>query len=292
MTMFPTPDCIWDLKAGLGEGLVWVEAQQALYGVDILGRMLHRYVPDTDQRTSWVAPSRPTFLVETDDGGLLCGHEDGLRRFEPGSGRFGRLHPIEALLPDNRLNDAHVDGQGRLWFGTMNDPELAATGSLYRLDRLDPLEPHRMDDGYVVSNGPAIDSPRGRLYHNDSARQIIYAFDLAEDGSLSGKRIFARLEHGYPDGMTVDADGMLWVALYAGGGVQRFDADGGEAGFVALPCDNVTKIVFGGRDYRTAYVSTARKGQDAATVSRQPLAGGIFSFRTDTAGLPQMRFRV
>ena len=154
----PPVECIWDLRAELGEGPVWSEVEQSLFFVDILGRRIHRFTPATGQTTSWIAPARVSFIVPVASGGFLCGLENGLRQFDPANGRFGPLHPIEPLLTDNRLNDGHVDPQGRLWFGSMHDPEEAATGSLYRLTGLaDPLEPVLMDGGYTVSNGPAID---------------------------------------------------------------------------------------------------------------------------------------
>ena len=292
MPTFPAAECVWDRKAGLGEGVVWSAAEQAVYWVDIPGRCLHRYIPATGNKRSWDAPARTTFVVPMSGGGLLCGHEDGLRSFSPEDGRFGPLHPIEPLLHDNRLNDGAVDGAGRLWFGTMHDPEEAATGSLYRLDGLgDPVAPLLMDTGYTVTNGPAFDGVRHRLYHTDSAARRIYAFDLAADGTLRNKRVFAEPDRGYPDGMTVDAEGTLWVALWAGGGVQRYRPDGSPDGFVAFPCDHVTRIAFGDPDLRTAYVTTARKGLDDDALRRQPLAGGLFRFRVEVPGLPQDLFR-
>ena len=292
MTTFPAPECVWDQKAGLGEGTCWSASEQAVYWVDIPGRCLHRYTPTTGACRSWDAPARTTFVVPMQGGGLLCGHEDGLRTFSPEGGTFGALHPIEPLLHDNRLNDGAVDGNGRLWFGTMHDPEEAATGSLYRLDGLaDPITPRLMDTGYTVSNGPAFDPARRRLYHTDSAARSIYAFDLSADGMLTNKQLFAELDHGFPDGMAVDAAGTLWVALWGGGGVQRYDPDGGRNGFVAFPCDQVTKIAFGDPDLRTAFVSTARKGLDDDALRRQPLAGGLFRYRVEVPGLPQDLFR-
>jgi sugar lactone lactonase YvrE len=292
MNAFPDPECIWDLKMQLGEGPVWSDAEQALYFVDILGRQVHRLVPGTGARSSWPAPARVSFIVPVAGGGFLCGLEDGLRRFDPVAGQFGPLHGIEPLLASNRLNDGYVDAGGRLWFGTMHDPEEDATGSLYRLAGLpDHPEPVLVDTGYTVSNGPAIDAKRGRLYHNDSARRLIFVFDWDEDGLLSNKRVFAELEQGYPDGIAIDADGTLWVALFDGGGVQRFRPDGSPDGFVAFPCRHVTKIAFGDADGRTAYATTARKNQTASVLDRQPLSGGLFRFRVEVPGMPQHLFR-
>lgn len=286
-----TPECVWPVAAELGEGPVWSAAQQALYFVDVLGRRVHRYTPSGAARASWMAPARPTFIVPIErhaghQGGLLCGLEDGLREFDAATGLFGPLQPIEPELDGNRINDGHVDAAGRLWFGTMHDGEQAPTGSLYRLDRPGAV-PRPMDAGYTVSNGPAIDPARGRLYHSDSALQRIYAFDLDAAGGLGERRVFARLEHGYPDGMAVDQAGTLWVALFAGGGIRQFRPDGSIIGTVELPCDNVTKIAFGGDDGCTAYVTTATKDLAPETLARQPLAGGLFSFRVEVPGVTQ-----
>ncbi len=289
--MFPEPRCIWDLKAELGEGPVWLERDRSLFFVDIVGCQLHCLRPDTGERQSWPTPSRPCLIVPVEGGGLLCGLEDGLREFSPAGG-FGPLHRVEPSLPENRLNDGYVDAEGRLWFGTMHDPETAATGSLYRLDGLTtPIRPRPVDRGYTVSNGPAIDPVRHRLYHNESSTRHIFAFDLSPEGRLSNKRTFATLECGFPDGLTLDAEGTLWVGVYDGGCVRRFRPDGSADGAVELPCSQVTKLAFGGPDLRTAYVTTGRKGLSATALEGQPLAGGLFAFHVDVAGPPQHLFR-
>ena len=125
---------------------------------------------------------------------------------------------VEPPELDNRTNDGFVDQKGRLWFGTMHDPEVLRQGSLYRLGA--DGEPVLMDEGYAITNGPAT-SPDGRtLYHIETRDRIIYAFDLAEDGSLSNKRELFRTTrpNANPDGPCVDAEGCLWIALFGAGG--------------------------------------------------------------------------
>ncbi len=288
---FPEPRCIWDLKAELGEGPVWLEREQSLFFVDIVGRQLHCLRPETGERRSWPTPSRPCLIVPIVGGGLLCGLEDGLREFSPACG-FGPLHWVEPSLPKNRLNDGYVDAEGRLWFGTMDDRETAPTGSLYRLDGLKaPIRPISVDQGYTISNGPAIDPVRRRLYHTESSERRIFAFDLSPEGRLSNKRTFVTLEHGFPDGLTLDAEGTLWVGVFDGGCIRRFRPDGSADGAVGLPCSHVTKLAFGGPDLHTAYVTTARKGLSAAMLEQQPLAGGLFTFHVDVPGTPQHLFQ-
>ncbi|MCE2579844.1 SMP-30/gluconolactonase/LRE family protein [Komagataeibacter sp. FNDCR1] len=287
-----TPQCIWDLKAQLGEGPVWVAAEQALYFVDIVGSAIHRYVPATQATTSWQAPRRPGFLVPVADGTFMCGLQDGLHAFDPVTGRFSAQAVVEPDKPGNRINDGYVDPRGRLWFGTMDDGEASPSGALYCVTREGDgaLRIVRQDEGYVVTNGPAL-SPDGQtLYHNDSHRQSIYAFDVSGDGALANRRVFARLSEGYPDGVVVDSAGCLWVGVWGGGRIERFAPDGQRLAPVMVPARNVTKVAFGGEDYRTVFVTTARKGLEADVLAAQPLTGGLFTFRVDVPGQEQATF--
>jgi sugar lactone lactonase YvrE len=282
------PECIWDVGAHLGEGALWRAATRSVYFVDIKGRRIHRCAADGSGRRSWEAPGQPGFVVPTAGGGLVCALEDGLYRFDEASGRFAPLRKVEHDLPGNRFNDGHVDAGGNLWFGSMDDAQARPTGALYRLDRQGTLS--RPDDGYVITNGPAI-SPDGKtLYHTDTPLRRVYAFDL-RDGALANKRVFLQLPEGSrPDGMAVDSEGQLWIALFGAGRIERYTAAGRLAGAVHFPCTNITKLAFGGEDLRTAYVTTAWKGLSPAQRAAQPLAGGLFSFRVDTPGLPQHEF--
>jgi sugar lactone lactonase YvrE len=209
--------------------------------------------------------------------------------FDPAGGGFHLLRLVDAEHPRNRLNDAHVDAAGRLWFGTMDDDEASPNGALYRFDgrRL-----HRCDDDYVITNGPAT-SPDGRtLYHVDTLQRLIYAFALAADGSLSERRVFVRLgdTDGYPDGPVVDATGCIWVGLFGGWGVNRYSPAGELLSKLSLPVANCTKVAFGGDDLQTLYITTAWKGLAPGQRAQQPLAGGLFAARVDTPGLPANLF--
>lgn len=289
------PVCIWDAGAHLGEGALWHPAKRAVYFVDIKGRRIHRCAPDGGARSSWEAPGQPGFVVPASDGSLVCALEDGLYRFDEASGAFAPLLKVEEDLPGNRFNDGHVDAGGNLWFGSMDDAQTAATGALYRFrgrgGRGGQGGLTRADDGYLITNGPAI-SPDGRtLYHTDTPLRRVYAFDLRPDGSLSGKRPFLQLPEGSrPDGMAVDSAGDVWIALFGAGRIERYTAAGRLVGAVCFPCTNITKLAFGGDDLRTVYVTTAWKGLSPAQRAEQPLAGGLFAFRADTPGQPHHVF--
>jgi sugar lactone lactonase YvrE len=230
-----------------------------------------------------------SFIVPAVDGGMVCSLDDGLYRFIEATGEFVPLAQVEAELPGNRFNDGHVDANGQLWFGSMDDREEQASGALYRFDGAAVA---RMDDGYIITNGPAL-SPDGRtLYHTDTLARRVYAFDIPPSGALANKRVFVELDDGYPDGMAVDAAGHLWVATFGGWRIDRFDASGNKVGEVRFPCANVTKLAFGGEDLRTVYATTARKGLSQGELAAQPLAGSLFSFRVETPGLPQHALRM
>lgn len=276
------PQWVWPVAATLGEGPVWWNGR--LWFTDIKQQKIHRFDPSGETK-SWTAPSPVGFLAPRANGHFIAGTKAGLYDFDPSSGAFALLCTVEPDLPGNRLNDGAVDAQGRLWFGSMDDDECVATGRLYRLENSILAV---MDEGYVITNGPAF-SPDGRtLYHTDTLQKIIYAFDV-EAGEVRNKRIFIRIEDGagYPDGCVVDSQGCLWTGLFAGWAVRRYSPQGTLLQTIEFPVANVTKIAFGGDDLKTAYATTAAKGLSSAELEAQPLAGGLFAFRADAPGLPQ-----
>lgn len=284
--MSRTIDCVWPLQAALGEGPLWSADEGCLWFVDIKQCQIHRFAPATGAAQSFPAPSAPGFIVPHSGGGFIVGLKTGLHRFYPERGGFELLATLEDPGLDNRLNDAHVDARGRLWFGSMHDGEARETGALYRLDEHGI---QRLDAGYVITNGPAV-CPAGRhFYHVDSVRRLIYVFDLDAAGSLHDKRVLIEIEPagGHPDGVCVDAQGCLWVALYGGWALRRYSPGGEWLDTIKVPCAQVTKGALGGADRCTLYITTARQNLGPVELEEQPLAGGLFAIRVDTPGLQQ-----
>lgn len=286
------PASVWALGAPLGEGPVWVERDAALWFVDIKGHKIHRFDPASGEKRSWDAPDQVGFVAPVEGGGFIAGLKTGLAKFDPDSGSFTPLVDPEPDYPNNRLNDATVDAQGRLWFGTMDDAEEAATGAIY----------HLAEDGRCVAsspnvsitNGPAV-SPDGKtLYHVDTLGGYIYACDLTADGSLSNRREFAVIpnEEGYPDGPVVDSEGYLWIGLYKGSSVRRYAPDGELIEIIPFPVDAITKIAFGGPDLKTVFATTAAKHLSPSEKVAMPGAGDLFSFRSNVAGQPAQSVRI
>lgn len=281
--------CVADVKAVLGEGPVWVAREQALYWVDIKGRLLFRRTL-AGEITEWQTPLRIGSLAPRAPGGFVAGTERGFAWVDPESGRYEPFASPEPDRPTNRFNDGKLDRAGRFWGGTMDDSEQSASGALYRLDA--GREPVRVDDDYRVTNGPAF-SPDGRtMYHNDSARQRVYAFDLGATGSASGKRVFAQFGEGegYPDGMTVDSEGCLWVAFWDGWCLRRLSPAGERLAELKLPVQRPTSCAFGGADLEHLFVTSARIGLDEAAIETQKQAGGLFVLEPGVSGVPDRAF--
>ncbi len=183
-----------------------------------------------------------------------------------------------------RLNDAKTDARGRVWAGSLNnDDESQPDGRLFRLDERGRCD--EVDGPYGVANGPAISPCQTLMLHTDSAARTIYAFDLdVAAGTLSNKRVWLRFSEadGYPDGMTFDAQGRVWVAHWGGACVSRFSADGELTHRVTLPTDQVTNVCFAGPGLDRLFVTTARQGLSTEQLARQPAAGHLFEI--DPAG--------
>ncbi len=281
-----TPVLVADVRAVLGEGPVWVARENALYWVDIKGPRIFRRSFDSGEVRIWTPPFRVCSLAPRESGGFVAGSENGFAFVDPEAERYELHANPEPERETNRFNDGKLDREGRFWAGTMDDEEVLSTGALYRLhpDR----SWRRFDDEYRVTNGPAF-SPGGRLmYHNDSARQVTYVFDLDADGNAANRRAF--LEHGkgdgYPDGMTVDAEGCLWIAFWDGWCVRRYSPEGELVGTLELPVQRPTSCAFGGPKLDRLFVTSASVGLDDAARAKQPQAGGLFMAEPGVAGLP------
>lgn len=267
-------ECIADVQATLGEGPIWVARDSALYWVDIVGQKVFRWT-EAEGTQIWAPPLHVTALAPRAGGGFVAAGYDGFLAFEFG-GAIAELGNPEPERESNRFNDGKVDRAGRFWGGTMDRNEQLASGALYRLDA--GLEPVRIDDGYRVTNGPAFSLDGRTMYHTDSALQRIYAFDLAADGSVANRRVFAQFGDGdgYPDGMTVDADDCLWIAFWDGWCVRRLSPAGERIAEIKVPVQRPTSVAFGGPDLDRLFITSARRDLTPEELAGQAQAGGLF----------------
>ncbi len=285
--------CVFSGGAVLGEGPVWEEGAQALDWVDIERGSLCRFYPASRSNQEWLLGCRVGFAVNTERGDVLAGTQEGLIRFSRETGMSAVYANPEAGLPGNRFNDGKCDLQGRLWAGTMSMIETERAGSLYRVDADGNVSRHLSPVG--ISNGLAWSVDSRTMYYIDSPTRRVDAFDYdAETGGISNRRPAVELVAGmgFPDGMTIDAEDKLWVALWEGWGVGRFDpATGKMLVKVEVPAARVTSCCFGGSDLEDLYITTASRDLTAAEREKQPDAGGIFAARPGVRGTPSVRFR-
>lgn len=288
MSARPGARCVWPQAAQLGEGPCWVD--DTLWFVDITAQRVCSFKPHSDERRSWSAPARCSFVLPTSSGAFIVGLPDGVHLFDPQTGSFERRVMVEADLTQNRLNDACIDARGRLWFGTLHEPNREPAGAVYCWDGAGA--PRLVDRGFIVSNGPAFSPDGATFYHTDTFGLTVYRYDVDAAGGLSGKRPLIRIEDGagWPDGTTVDSAGALWVGLFGGACVRRYSAEGELLAELCMPCSNVTKVAFGGSDLKTVFVTSARVGLSPAECAAQPLAGSLFVFEVEVPGLPQDTF--
>ncbi|RSU48602.1 SMP-30/gluconolactonase/LRE family protein [Sphingomonas sp. S-NIH.Pt15_0812] len=274
---------VWSLGATLGEGPVWDARDAALWFVDIKQHRVHRFDPAGGETRSFDAPGQVGWVLPAADGGFLAGLQTGLHRFDPKSGAFTLLTAVEPDRPGNRLNDATVAADGAVWFGSMDDGETDVTGQVYRFhagtlttSTIPPV---------VITNGPAVSPDGGTLYHVDTLGHTIHAVPV--DGATTGTpRPFATIDaaDGYPDGVTVDAEGGVWVGLWGGWSARRYAPDGTLDRIVRFPVANITKVAFGGDDLRTGFATSASKGLSDEDRAAQPEAGSLFAFDVDVPG--------
>uniref|UniRef100_UPI0015F08653 SMP-30/gluconolactonase/LRE family protein n=1 Tax=Streptomyces sp. WELS2 TaxID=2749435 RepID=UPI0015F08653 len=254
-------------EATLGEGPTWDPATGTLLWLDILGMRLHTYDPVTGRRTVRTTPQHIGAAKPRAGGGLVLNLRDGVGLLDP-DGTFGWLH--HEPVPGRRANDAAVAPDGSLWAGTMRYDEAAGGGTLSRVTG-DGTARTVLDD-VTVSNGTGW-SPDGRLmYYVDTPTRRVDVFDYDSEG-IRDRRPLVEIEEGagYPDGLTVDADGCVWVALWDGGAVRRYTPDGTLDRVISLPTPRTTACAFGGPGLTDLYITTARTGLDAP----HPLSGSL-----------------
>ncbi|AZN39641.1 SMP-30/gluconolactonase/LRE family protein [Paenibacillus albus] len=288
-------DLLLDAKTILGEGPYWHAEQRKLYYVDIAGEMVCRFDPVTMQNEQFaIGKSVGAVVCEASDADtVIVSTRDGFERYHMGTRTLTLLADPEADLPGNRFNDGKCDSRGRFFAGTMQHVEVDVTGSLYVLDTDGQCRKVARDVG--VSNGIAWSLDEKQMYYIDSMKQTVTAFDYdAENGELSNPRIIIdfQKEDGFPDGMTIDSEGMLWIAHWDGWQVSRWDPrTGSKLGAVYVPVAKASSCVFGGDDLMTLYITTASIGTSPSALALQPNAGGIFTYHPGVKGTSTYPYR-
>jgi sugar lactone lactonase YvrE len=286
----PTAELILDSQLVLAEGPVWLEASGELLVVDILGQGVHWLDPATGRTRSVDVGAHVGAALPDRDGGLVLALGGGLARLAAGA---GQPEPMLTLTDDPalRMNDAACDRRGRLFAGSMPYLGDTPTGALYRIDP--DLQVETVLDGVTVSNGIDWSLDDRLMYYVDTETGRVDQLDYdIEAGAATGRRPFFTIApgSGSPDGMCVDAEGGLWVALWGGSRVIGLTPEGDLHAQIDLPVSQVTSVAFGGDGYRTLYITSARTGLAEHVLAGEPYAGGIFAVDVGVAGLPATPF--
>lgn len=284
---------LWlDAKSTLGEGPFWDVPGATLYWVDIERGRLHLLDPATLTDRTIELGQRVGAVVPRRESGVVLALEDGFGLLELESETFTVLASPERGNNDVRFNDGKCDPAGRFWAGTMSLSRTEGAAALYRLDT--DGRARKMLDGLTNSNGIAWSLDGRTMYHIDTPTCQVSAFDFdVATGEIAGRRpvIHVEPEQGKPDGMTIDGEGMLWIAHFRGACVRRWDpTSGAMLAQVDLPVSNVTACAFGGPDLDELYITTARTGLTEEELAEQPAAGGLFRARPGVAGVELPHF--
>ena len=282
-----------DAQAELGEGPMWDPRSACLYFVDILRGHVHRFEPATSALRRYEIGRMVGAVAPAEGDEVMLAVQDGFARLDTHSGAITAVAEIDAASPDLRFNDGKCDPAGRLWAGTMALDERPGAGALYRLDPDGGV--HCMVRDLTISNGLDWSDDGSAMYFIDSpTRSIdIFDFDLAS-GAIRNRRSFVRIPRGegVPDGMTLDVEGHVWVALWGGGAVHRYAPDGRRDMVVRVPTRYPTSCAFGGADLSDLYITTAHIKLTPQERAEQPHAGGVFVVRPGPTGRPPNRFRI
>ncbi len=260
----------------LGESPVWDSSNESLWWVDIMNGTIHRYLHTTAHHQLFKIGEVVSSLAISRNGHMVVSLQHGFAYFYPEDGRLYPINSLDGEPPSNRLNDGKCDPAGRFWSGTMSPVE--GGGTLYALEA----------DGTISKKLQQVTCPNGMAWSQDTSqfffidtpsRQVV-AYDYSSiDGAIRSKRIVVTIpaEEGFPDGMTIDDQGMLWIAMWDGGFVARYEPSTGKClQKIDLPVSRVTSCTFGGDDYTDLYITTAKTGLTPAQLEEQPLAGHLF----------------
>lgn len=274
----------------LGESIVWNTDDHAAWWTDIRQKELFRYAPEKRELKRWPLPEvLCSFAFTTDPRWLICAFASGFAFYNPHTNELQWIAKPEAGNPKVRLNDGRLDRQGRFWAGEKvengDNP-----GNLYCLDKT--LTCTQKETGIRIANSLSWSPDGTRMYFTDSPTHEICMYDFdATTAAISNKRIFARTEAGIePDGSTVDADGFLWNAQWAGGRIVRYSPDGSIDAIIKTPCSQPTCVAFGGRDLQYLFVTSARDGLSSDALREQPEAGNLFIYETPFTGIADKCF--
>ena len=286
------PECIWRSRALLGEGTLWVPIQKSIFFLYIKKKKILIFNTRSKKKEVIRLNKEIGFLVHIKKNIFLLGLKSELRIIDIKKKIFLKSIKIENDKPLNRINDGKTDPIGRLWFGTMDNPERKIrNGSLYCLDNR--LILHKVDTKYYITNGPAfIDA--STFLHTDSGEKIIYKIKIDKNYKVIKKSKFLKFskDESTPDGMSIDNKKNVWVCHFGGACISVYNLKGKKLNKIYLPAKNITNCVFGGNNNSQLFISTARKGMKKSEIKKYPLSGSLFKINTNVKGKKIKNFKI
>lgn len=275
----------------LCEGPCWDESTRTLVWVDILAGVVNTVDPLSGHRQRHALGMPVSAVAPRVHGGWVAAVERGFLLLDAGWGAAGDVIDAPGQPVGTRFNDGHCDPEGRFWAGTLAYDGTPEASALYRLDPDGSVR--KVLDRVTNSNGIGWSPDGGTMYYVDTGRGSVDRLELELlTGVVTGRSPVARIDpsDGLPDGLTVDAEGYLWLALWGGACVRRYRPDGTLEHVIRLPATQVTSVTFGGDGLGELFITTAREGLSREQRTGQPLAGSIFHWRPGVAGLPASRY--
>jgi len=292
-------EVVHDAPMLVGESAIWHEVESALYWVDIEGLTVNRLHAASGKFSSWKMGSNPSALAIDDNNFLVVATRERLLRLNTTDGAETPIADAPYDTSKVRFNDGRVDPAGRFWIGTMYEPRDQPAAEMYVLAR-DNLR-CAWRGGMTNSNGLAWSLDGRTMFHADTTTHRIdcYDFDVAT-GEHSNRRTILTFPTdktapdygGRPDGATMDAEGMYWVAMFEGGRVLRISPTGEILREIKLPVRCPTSVCFGGPDLRTLYITSASQGRSNEEIAQYPHTGKVLSVRLDVAGREEPEYAI
>ena len=277
-----------DTQNQLGEGAFWDWKANELIWIDIENGSLHWYQPQNKQKRSVKFDQKIGTVVPTTNANYVVALQNGIHLWETKTAKLTLLAAPEKHLPQNRFNDGKADPQGRFWAGTMamQNPDTQKTGALYCYAN-DSIR--QMITGVSISNGITWSADSKKMYYIDTPTRQVQEFDFEPNtGNIAFNRVAVQVPDslGYPDGMTIDQQGNLWIALWGGYGVGCWQPQTGMLiDFVKVPAPHVTACAFGGQQANELFITTARVGLTEQQLLQYPQSGGVFVCKTTASGV-------
>ena len=283
-----TAELVLDAKAKLGEGAIWHPLEKKLYWVDIEAAELHMLDPATKKDISFPTLEKPGTVVPVRGGGALLATQNSICKIDTKTGKLNLVtKPLDNPLI--RFNDGKADPSGRFWVGTMAYDTKEGAAALYRMNKDKSF--HQVLDNVTISNGIVWTGDKKTMYYIDTPTLEVQAFDYDDEtGAVSNGRVVFRMPEsveGSPDGMTIDAEDKLWIALWGGCAVLHVDpATGNILQHVDVPSLNVTSVAFGDENLDTLYITTSREWLTPEQLEKHPESGGVFAVKPGVHGVP------